>query len=155
MADCLHRQGAAEPAKYEQAITIYDDLLAAQELPLAWKNRLHFLRGQTYESMNKTGKAFGSYYDVIIDGNTPTEGEPQEEEWLWFYHCGFKALAMLEREKRWEAAVKLARRIASFNGPRAEEAAKRANSLTKTHMIWEDILPPPRQQDASGQTGSQ
>ena len=45
---------------------------------------------------------------------------------------------MLEREKRWSAAVKLARRIASFDGPRAEEATKRANSLAIKHMIWED-----------------
>lgn len=143
MADCLHRQGSADPAKYAQAVTIYERLLAAENLPLAWKNRLHFLRGQTYESMSRAGDAFGSYYGVVIQGNAPGQDAPHLEEWLWFYRCGFKALSMLEAEKRWEAAVKLARRIASFNGPRAEEAAKRANNLAKKHMIWEDVDPVP------------
>ncbi|MCP5536536.1 MAG: tetratricopeptide repeat protein [Akkermansiaceae bacterium] len=147
MADCLHRQGAADSAKYEEAIKIYNELLAAENLPLAWENRLHFLRGQTYESMSKVSDAFGSYYDVVIRGNIPTAGKANKEEWLWFYRCGFKALAMLESDKRWEAAVKLARRIASFNGPRAEEAAKRANSLAKKHMIWEDVDPEPIEPD--------
>lgn len=140
MADCLHRQGSANPEKYAQAITIYNDLLKAENLPPAWKNRLHFLRGQTYEGMTKTREAFNSYYNVIIRANVPPR---DKEEWFWFYRCGFKALSMLENAQRWEAAVKLARHIASFNGPRAEEASKRANSLAKKHMIWEDEDPTP------------
>jgi len=143
MADCLHRQGTSDTKKYEQAIKIYNTLLTDELLPLAWKNRIHFLRGQTYESMSLVSEAFGSYYDVVIRGNVPLEGEAHKEEWLWFYRCGFKALSMIETNKRWEAAVKLARRIASFNGPRAEEAAKRANSLAKKHMIWENVDPAP------------
>lgn len=143
MADCLHRQGTSDTKKYEQAIKIYNTLLTEKNLPLAWKNRIHFLRGQTYESMSLVSDAFGSYYEVVVRGNVPPEGEPHKEEWLWFYRCGFKALSMLETDNRWEAAVKLARRIASFNGPRAEEASKRANSLAKKHMIWENVDPAP------------
>ncbi len=142
MADCLHRQGPADTAKYDRAIQIYNQLLSEEGLPLAWKNRLHFLRGQTYESMSQWAQAFGSYYDVIIGDQHPTSDEPHNEEWLWFYRCGFKALSMLEREQRWVAAVKLARRVASFDGPRAEEATQRANSLAKKHMIWEDSPTP-------------
>ena len=141
MADCLHRQGPADTTKYDQAITIYNQLLSEQDLPLAWRNRLHFLRGQTYESMSLWADAFGSYYDVIIESHQPASNAAHDEEWLWFYRCGFKALSMLEREQRWTASVKLARRIASFDGPRAEEATKRANSLAKKHMIWEDSQP--------------
>ena len=140
MADCLHRQGPADSAKYDEAIEIYNQLLSDKELPSAWRNRLHFLRGQTYESMSMPGAAFGSYYDVIVESR-PETGQIHDEEWMWFYRCGFKALSMLEREKRWTAAVKLARRIASFDGPRAEEATKRANSLAIKHMIWEDAQP--------------
>ncbi len=138
MADCLHRQGSTDPKKYEQAIAIYNDLLKMDHLPPAWKNRIHYLRGQTYESMQRVSDAFTSYYDVVIRANAPANDNKHQEEWLWFYRCGFKALSMLENDKRWIAAVKLARHIASFNGPRAEEASKRAHNLAHKHMIWED-----------------
>lgn len=138
MADSLHRQASSDPQKYQQAVNIYDQLLAGEKLPLAWKNRLHFLRGQTLESMKRTDDALDSYYKVIIDKNAPKNPHGDEVEWFWFYRCGFKALSMLENQKRWEAAVKLAKRIATFDGPRAEEAYKRADNLAKTHMIWEE-----------------
>jgi len=137
LADCFHRQGATDETKYQEAIHIYNSLLEEKNLPRAWNHRIHFLRGQTYESMKLRGQALDSYLDVILRSGAQQPNANQNKEWLWFYRCGFKALAMLEADQRWEAAVKLARRIASFKGPRAEEAAKRAINLAKTHMIWE------------------
>ena len=146
MADSYHRQAINnpekyEPQKFEQAIALYDTLRTEKNLPLARRNWLYFLKGQTLESMDNRAEALDTYYNVIVKTNTPTETEENnanEIEWFWFYRCGFKALSMLEKDKRWEAAVKLSRRIASFKGPRAEEATKRANNLAKSHMIWED-----------------
>lgn len=138
LADCLHRQGAIDSSKYQEAVNIYNNLLAEKNLSPSWNHRIHYLRGQTYESMKLRGKALDSYLDVIlrVDKANPTANA--SEEWFWFYRCGFKALAMLEADQRWEAAVKLARRIAAFKGPRAEEAEKRAINLANTHMIWEE-----------------
>lgn len=133
LADCQHRQGATNSNKYQQAIDTYQLTLAQKDLPAAWVNKIHFLQGQTYEAMGNKLKAFSSYFSIIARGQA--KGKP---EWLWFYRCGFKALSMLESDQRWEASVKLARRIASFKGPRAEEAAQRAQNLAKKHMIWED-----------------
>jgi hypothetical protein len=44
----------------------------------------------------------------------------------------------LEKAGRWPAAIACAKKIASFNGPRAEEATTRASQLQLKHMIWED-----------------
>lgn len=136
MADCLQRQGITDPDKNKQAIDIYNKLLEQKDISLAWSHRLHYLRGQAYENMKETSKAFKSYYDVIIQGKAPNTPQEKQEEWFWFYRCGFKALTMLENTERWETSVKVAKRIASFNGPRAEEADKRAKDLAKKHMIW-------------------
>ena len=138
LADCLHRQGALNGNKYEGSIEIYNSLLAENNLPHSWNHRIHYLRGQTYESMKLRGKALDSYLDIILRADAKLSQTEESEEWFWFYRCGFKALAMLEADKRWEAAVKLARRISVFKGPRAEEAKKRALNLANTHMIWED-----------------
>ena len=138
LADCLHRQGAIDSSRYEAAVEIYNNLLTEKNLPRSWNHRIHYLRGQTYESMKLRGKALDSYLDVILRVDAKLPNAEESEEWFWFYRCGFKALAMLETDKRWEAAVKLARRISEFKGPRAEEAKKRAINLANTHMIWVD-----------------
>jgi hypothetical protein len=59
-------------------------------------------------------------------------------EWEYFERCGFRALALLEKAERWPVAITVAKKIASFKGPRAEEAATRASQLQLKHMIWED-----------------
>ncbi len=138
LADCLHRQGASDSSRYQEAVDIYNKLLNEESLPRSWNHRIHYLRGQTYESMKHRGKALDSYLDVVLRADANQPSTDASEEWFWFYRCGFKALAMLETEKRWEAAVKLARRIATFKGPRAEEAEKRAINLADTHMVWEE-----------------
>ena len=143
MADCLQRQGNNSPEKIKQAIEIYNTLLTIKDITPAWNHRIHYLRGQAHESLQQTSEAFKSYYQVIINEQAPDNRDNKHEEWFWFYRCGFKALTMLENAKRWEASVKLAKRIASFNGPRKEEADKRAKELARTHMIWsEDELVP-------------
>lgn len=157
LADCFHRQATNNPEKYspqkfEQAVSIYNELLTKKDISAARKNQIHFLRGQTLQSMNKMDQALESYYSVIAQANAPDSQSGDEVEWFWFYRCGFKALSILESEQRWEASVKLAHRIASFNGSRAEEALKRAHSLAKTHMIWEKQPMPAAQENGGGST---
>ena len=141
MADCLQRQGGGQPKKYQQAIDIYNSLLTQKELTVGKKNQLLYLKGKTYENMNLRKEALSTYYSVISDAYNPSKNTAQGEEWRWFYQCSFQALFMLESDSRWEAAVKLARKIAQYNGPRSEEAHKRANNIAKTNMIWEDVDP--------------
>jgi hypothetical protein len=75
--------------------------------------------------------AFIAYYSVLETSTAPAE-------WHYFELCGFRALALLEKADRWPAAIACAKKIASFHGPRAEEAASRASQLQLEHMIWED-----------------
>ena len=74
-----------------------------------------------------------AYFSVI---DRPTD--PPPAEWEWFERSGFRLLTMLEGAEDWKAAIAIAARIASFGGPRAEEAATRARQLRLKHMIWED-----------------
>lgn len=138
LADSLHRQGATDSKKYEQATVIYNDLLAQKSISLGKRNRLKFLLGKTYDSMGEPEKAFNAYYSVMEKNQLTNGSKTINEEWKWFYQCSFQALSMLEIESRWEAAVKLARNIAKSQGPRSEEATKRADNIAKTHLIWEE-----------------
>jgi len=141
LAEALYAQGAAKPASLTDALSIYDQLLSSPIDQASVLHRLHYLRGMTLELLprengatgNREREALESYYTVLQNTPTQTPGE-----WTWFERCGFRALALLEKAGRWEAAISTASKIASFNGPRAEEAAARAKQLRLEHMIWED-----------------
>ena len=139
LGEAIYAQGSANPGSLQEALAIYDKLLVhAQSFPSVYA-RLQFLRGRTLEqlpdeknpSLKREREAFIAYYSVL-------ETETPPAEWHYFELCGFRALALLEKAGRWPAAIACARRIASFKGPRAEEAATRASQLQIKHFIWED-----------------
>jgi outer membrane protein assembly factor BamD (BamD/ComL family) len=139
LGEAIYAQGSASPGSLEESLAVYDKLLVhAQAFPSVF-DRLQFLRGRTLEqlpdeknpALKREKQAFIAYYSVLETSTPPAE-------WHYFELCGFRALALLEKAGRWPAAIACARRIASFNGPRAEEASTRASQLQLKHMIWED-----------------
>lgn len=142
LGEAIYAKGANDSESLLQALAIYDDLLArAADSQPALYHRLQYLRGITLEklphpdipSLRRDAEAIEAYYSVI-----QRAGDSPPAEWEWFERCAFAALALLEKAERWQAAIHLARKIASFNGPRAADAAERANQLQLKHMIWED-----------------
>jgi tetratricopeptide (TPR) repeat protein len=142
LGEAIYAKGAGDPKFLEQALAIYDDLLAraADDQPGLY-HRLQYLRGITLEKLPRTdaphlkrdAEAIEAYYSVI-----QRAGDAPPAEWEWFERCAFAALALLEKAERWQASINLARKIAAFNGPRAADAAERASQLQLKHMIWED-----------------
>lgn len=121
------------------ALAVYDDLLEHAGKQPGVFNRIQYLRGRTLEqlpdpddpALKRESQAFVAYYSVLETTEPPAE-------WHYFELCGFRALALLEKAGRWPAAIACAKKIASFKGPRAEEANTRANQLQLKHMVWEE-----------------
>jgi hypothetical protein len=111
-------------------------LLERDDLTYSLSNRIHFLKGLTLEQLRQPGAALESYYRVI-NGRNLKEGE-SISEWKWYYDCGFSALRLLEEGKRWRSAFGIAKTLAESGGPRAQEAAQRAEKLQLDHMIWSE-----------------
>jgi len=139
LGEAIYAQGSANVNSLSEALAIYDRL-TRHTIPFsATSDRLQYMRGLTLEQLpdpeNPTLKrdkhAFIAYYSVL-------ERTAPPEQWQYFELCGFRALALLEKARRWPAAIACAKKIASFKGPRAEEAAARANQIQLKHMIWED-----------------
>ncbi len=139
LGEALFSQGAANPTSLADALAVYDQLLARDDAPPALFYRLQYLRGKTLEQMpdpknptkSREKEAFQAYHSVLETDATPAE-------WEYFERCGFRALELLEKDQRWRAAIAVARKIASFGGPRAAEAAARANEIHLRHQVWED-----------------
>ncbi|MBC8127545.1 MAG: tetratricopeptide repeat protein [Gloeobacteraceae cyanobacterium ES-bin-144] len=139
LAESIYAQGSANPGSLSEALSIYDKMIVWAKNQPALFNRLQYLRGKTLEqiptengsSKKREKEAFIAYYSVL-------EPDAPPAEWHYFELCGFRALALLEKSGRWPAAIACAKRIASFKGPRAEEAATRTSQLQLKHRIWED-----------------
>lgn len=139
LGEAIYAGGTAGTDALLEALAVYDKLLAQSGDQPALHHRIQYLRGRTLQQIpddsdpsgRRERQAFIAYYSVLETDTPPAE-------WHYFELCGFRALALLEKAGRWPAAIACARRIASFKGPRAEEAATRANQLQLKHMIWED-----------------
>ena len=139
LGESIYAQGAGNPTSLPEALAIYDKLLVHTQDDPALFNRLQYLRGRTLEQIpdekdparKREKQAFIAYYSVLEITKPPAE-------WHYFELCGFRAIALLEKASRWPAAIACAKKIASFKGPRAAEAATYASQLQLKHVIWED-----------------
>jgi len=141
LGEALIAQAEKNPAALTEVLALYQKLLTHPKVDPATRYRLQYLRGQTLEQLpnpknpatKRVAEALEAYYSVL-------EGATKEPpaEWEWFERCGFRALELCEAAQRWQPAIAIAKKIASFKGPRAEEAAARARALQLKHMVWED-----------------
>ncbi len=138
LGESLSAQGDTYPPALAAALAVYDKLLVHAASQPALMNRLQYLRGRTLELMpdekdpsrKRERQAFQAYYSVLETTSPPAE-------WEYFELCAFRALALLEKSKRWQTSINVAKKIASFKGPRADEAAARANKIQLKEMIFE------------------
>lgn len=141
LAEAIYARGDTDPDSLSEALEIYDSLLDLTKDNLSSYFRLQYLRGLTLEklpdatdpSKTRLTEARDAYFSVL---DRPVD--PPPPEWEWFGRSGFRLLSLLENNQDWKAAIAIAEKIASFGGPRSEEAATRARQLQLKHMIWED-----------------
>lgn len=141
LAEAIYARGDADPDSLTKALEIYDSLLELSSGSPARFFRLQYLRGLTFEKLPhpddpakmRIAEAREAYFSVI---DRPVD--PPPADWEWFERSGFRLLSLLEVEQDWKAAIAIAGKIASFNGPRADEAATRARQLRLKHQVWED-----------------
>ncbi len=141
LGEAIYAKSSSEPELLEEALEIYDGLLSFTEKYPALRHQLQYRRGRVLEllprkddpSHFRDAEALDAYISVIEAGaRTPPA------EWEYFELCGFRALEMLRAAGRWDAAIALAEKLASFESPNAQDAAEAARNLRLKHMIWDD-----------------
>lgn len=141
LAEAIYGQGDSQPENLIEALEINNQLLSLTDTQPALLFRLQYLRGLILEKLpdpenpgrTRLAEALAAYHSVL---DRPTE--PPPAEWEFFERSGFRALALLENANRWQAAIAIAEKIASFRGPRSEEAATRARQIRLKNLIWEN-----------------
>ncbi len=141
LSEAIYARGDSKPESLLGALEIYNQLIEISANKPAQYFRIQYLRGLTLEKLvdpedptkTRLADALSAYFSVL---DRPVD--PAPPEWEWFERSGFRALTILENAERWPAAISIAEKIATFGGPRAQEAATRARQLRLKHMIWED-----------------
>lgn len=147
----LGAEAALQSGRYPEALAFHRDLLAMPDLPVATRNRASYLRGQTLEKLGRTAEALQAYNEVV-NRNFDPEGTTSLE-WKWFDKCGIEgALALLRKEERWEAAIRLAEKIGASGSPRAEDAREIADRIALEHFIYRE-RPAPTSADLDPEPG--
>lgn len=135
----LGADAANQIGRHEQAIEFHESLLKVKDLPVSTRNRANYIRGQALEKLGRTVDALNAYYEVINRNFDPDQSTSLE--WKWFDKCGFGALDLLEKEKRWKAAIQLAEKLSRSGSPRAEDARESAERIGLEQFIYRGRTP--------------
>lgn len=121
--------------QHKKALEFYAKLLALKNLPISTRNRAHYISGQAFEKLGKNVQAYESYYKVINRDFDPKS--TTSLEWKWYDKCAIEgALALLEKEERWKAAIQLAEKIGRSGSPRAKDAREIAERIGLEQFIY-------------------
>lgn len=129
---------AQKDAKQAEAAAAAASALWRDEQEFVWKGRAGALLAQALEAGGKKAEALAACHDVVNAGLENTFGPANAAEFHWFYWAGFRAVALLEAGKQWEAAAKMAEKLAQTAGDRAADAKKRATEIRLEHFLWDD-----------------
>ena len=129
--------GMTEPKYRETAINQARELKARPSLSYLWQGRIGALLAEGLQKAGREPEALEACYDVVNAGLASSSGPANPAEFYWFYWAGFRAVAMLDVRKQWEAAAKMAETLAQTAGDRAGEAKEVATRIRVQHFIWD------------------
>ncbi len=126
--------GVQSPREYlDQAIATFQTVAAFPGLPPEVRDEARYRLARCHEQNGDLESTLGTLLEVA---NSLAEGP--RSDWSWYFRAGLEALRILDRDRNWEAALQLAKRLASVDDPRAAEAAVYADRLRLEHFIFED-----------------
>jgi tetratricopeptide (TPR) repeat protein len=130
--DTFFSQGSQDPENYRSAIASWKEIAEDASAPKIWSHQALCKMGAAYEKLGNLDAALDCYYGAFSQGQ---KGGP---EYFWFYKAGFDAGRLLESQRLWKEAIAVYKKMASIDGPRAEEARDQVNRLRLENFIWED-----------------
>jgi tetratricopeptide (TPR) repeat protein len=106
-------------------------------VPAAWRHQTLVRKGVCLEALKRPDEALEAYYDVLGDAlaaSAPSGSGAAEDYWL--HRAGGKALNLLEKARKYEEAIEIAKKLAKAPGPRGRAAAELVDELALKYGIW-------------------
>jgi len=137
-AELLKSMGKDTPLRYDQAVSLLRRMLQDKSLPYLWSSRVGVLLAAALEEQGHKAEALEACYDVVNTGSGFLSQPASPSEYLWFYRAGFHAVDLLKDSQQWEAAAKMAEKLAQSSGDRAKAAAEAATRIRLEHFLWDE-----------------
>lgn len=134
-AEILMLLGKEDVLKLNTAIDVLHTALREDDLSYKWSARIGYTLAVALNSAGRSVEALEACYDVVK--YTGFTGPADPAEFRWFYRAGFFGIELIETQKQWEAAARLAETLAQSKGDRAAEAKERATKIRLEHFLWD------------------
>jgi len=128
--DSFHSLGAEDPEMFRKAIEAWHPLVGDSGIAAPWRDQALTKTGLARMRLGEPDMALENFYNVLL-------GERESPGGVWFDRAGFEAARLLEERKAWAEAIRLYQILSDAGGPRAEEAATRANRVRLENFLWE------------------
>ncbi len=137
-AELLKSMGKGNPRRYDEAVVLLRGMLQDKTLPYLWSSRIGVLLAAALEEQGHKAEALEACYDVVNSGSGFLSQPANPSEYLWFYRAGFHAVDLLKDGQQWEAAAKMAEKLAQSSGDRAKAAENVATRIRLEHFLWDE-----------------
>jgi tetratricopeptide (TPR) repeat protein len=124
----LAKRGAVPLA---QAIAEYEALATQPGVPPLWRNQALHKKAKAVEATQQQ-EALEGFYRVLDAPDSIEAGE-----FFWLFKAGFDAARILEGRQAWKDCVALYERLGRIDGPRSQEAKKRAFQIRLERFLWD------------------
>ena len=136
--ELLALQVREDPKKLEEAVNIFRRVTQYASVGRFWRMRGGVLLAQSLQRLGKSNEAIEACHDVLEACLAPGLAQPlTPQEHIWLYRAGFMAIEILEGQKQWDSAARMADRLAQTSGERAKEAKDRATRIRLEHFLWD------------------
>jgi TolA-binding protein len=132
--DIFFEMGTTDPANYQRAIELYDQVASVKDEPVHWRNQALFKKGLCLEKKSDRADALATFYKILDEDARPD----RRRELFWYYKAGFNAARLLEEDSKWESAAAIYEKLAAAGGSRSDEAKARLTNLRLEHFLWTD-----------------
>ena len=127
----------SKPQEQALGLASFDEIIRSPELPAPWRYQTLVRKGVCLETLKRPDEALEAYYDVLSDPPPvipPAGGSSQDD--YWFHRAGGKAMSLLEKARKVEEAIEIAKKMAKAPGPRGRAAAELVDELALKYGIW-------------------
>ena len=132
--DCLFSLGSDKPARYEQALSAYREVLGRRDAAPEMILQAEFKIGRCLQKKKKVDAAIDQYYSRVVLRYLDDRQKGvyySETASTWFVQAAFQAAELLEQKKEFEQAERILNRVVQSNAPGREEAQQRILRLRK------------------------